>query len=47
MAIIIIAPISLIIATDNRNSFKLGGKYLPNKIKIPKAKAISVAEGIA
>ncbi|MFT5816247.1 MAG: hypothetical protein ACI9VT_004025, partial [Psychroserpens sp.] len=26
---------------------KLGGKYLPNKIKIPKAKAISVAEGIA
>ena len=47
MAIIIIAPKSSITANAVKNIFREVGTRLPNSDKIPKAKAISVAAGIA
>ena len=42
-----IAPISSNIANEVRKTFKLAGTRDPNKERIPNAKAISVAVGIA
>ena len=42
-----IAPISSKIASEVKNTFRLSGTREPNKLKTPRAKAISVAVGIA
>lgn len=46
MAIIIIAPRSSIMAKAVKNIFNETGTLLPNKERIPKANAISVAIGM-
>ena len=47
MAIITMAPRSSIIARIIRNTFRAGGTLLPRRAMTPRAKAISVAAGIA
>ncbi len=46
MAITITAPISSTIAKAVKNIFSPNGTRLPNNVKIPRVKAISVAIGI-